>query len=209
LWIRRIRRRGSGASLSRLGQHAGNGGLVRCVLGRRGALDFHRSDGTKVLRLSTCDVWLRRVWRLRATGLAACIGRRGSFNPTFGGLSVNAQEKVSSIAAAISGHGGEVFPVPLHDELGAHGNGRFEADAGTGRRCVFEGGGCVVGESGRVLPEHLCHCPQRRPRFDDRAVHAMCIGGVGQEFSYGRLRMWLQASRSEGSKRHCSQDGAG
>ncbi len=74
--------------------------------------------------------------------------------------------------------------------------GALEADAGAGRRRVFEGAGSAVKGPGRVLPKDLGHCPQSCPRFDDRAVHANLIGGRVAEFSYGRLRMKARSSRS-------------
>jgi hypothetical protein len=47
-------------------------------------------------------------------------------------IASNSQEKFSSIAAAVSSNREELFPLPLHSDLGSHRDGRFEPNAGPG-----------------------------------------------------------------------------
>ena len=90
---------------------------------------------------------------------------------------MNSQQEIAAVAAAVSGYRGKLFAVPPDGKSRTHRDRSLEADAGAGRRGVFEGGGNAIRGSRLVFPEDLGHRPQDRSRFDVTAVHAMCIGG--------------------------------
>ncbi len=98
-------------------------------------------------------------------------------------LAADSQEEFPSIAAAVSGDGGELFAMPLHDDLGSNVDRRFETDAGTGPRGVLESSSRTIGRTALVLPADFGHRPQCRSWLNVTAVHAMCIGGVDGKFS--------------------------
>lgn len=108
------------------------------------------------------------------------------------GIAAKSEEKVSAIAAAISGDGGKLFPLPLDHELGANADGSFDANAGAGRGSIFHGGGFAIGNACGVFPENLGDCPQDRSWFDVAAVHAMFIGRATGWISYqrGKFPKW-------------------
>jgi hypothetical protein len=108
-------------------------------------------------------------------------------------VATNAEEKVSAVAAAIFGDGGELLLLPPDHEPGTDGDGSFEPDAGTGRGSVFQGCNGAIRRSSVIFPGNLGHCPQDRSWFDITAFHVMFIGLRTVGFSYGRASVSKRA----------------
>jgi hypothetical protein len=102
------------------------------------------------------------------------------------GFSLDAQKEVSSVAAAVAGYGGKLFPMPLDRDPRSDRERTLHSQAGAGRGRVFESGGAAMRLTS-VFPGNLGHSPHDRTRFDLTPVHAICIGLTGAKFSYLRL----------------------
>ena len=92
------------------------------------------------------------------------------------GFAQQSQKIVSSIATAVSGHGGKLLAVPIHREPRPDGEGSLDSNAGAGERCIFQSRGSAIGGTSLVLPADLSHGPHNGSRFEITSVHAMCIG---------------------------------
>lgn len=94
-----------------------------------------------------------------------------------------AQQKVSSVLAAISGNCVELFAMPPDRKSRSHGKRPLNPDTCPGFGGVLQNGGHTKGRTTIVLPHYLGDCPHHLPWLDVALVHALCIGNRTQEFS--------------------------
>jgi hypothetical protein len=124
-------------------------------------------------------------------------------------ISSHSQEIFSSIAAAVSCNRDELFPLPLHRELGSDCDWGFEPNAGPRDGYVFESCRYAIRSSSLVVPGNLGRCPPDCSRFEVAAVHAICISASAAEFSYHRVGNGAADEKcSLRSRRELSQNGS-
>jgi hypothetical protein len=111
----------------------------------------------------------------------------------------HAQQKLPAIAAAISGDGGELLPMPRHHQTRTDADRRFQPQARPRDRHIFNRRRSADRRSIPIGPRDLRHRPHHFSWLDAAPIHAISIGGLLRRV---KLREAVDAARRAGAANH-------
>lgn len=98
-------------------------------------------------------------------------------------MALNPKQKVPAVAATVSSYSGKLLPAPLDGKSRSHRDWIFHTNARARGRRIFERCRRTQRLPRRIDPADFRHRPNGPARLGETFVHAICIGGLGPEFS--------------------------